>query len=87
MFVACVQGAYLRSQLTRSVNAETRLANELKRTQESLLFLSAWDEEKIELEAEVRHGGKTRSVRITVCMLADTLKAGRSSECKTMACC
>ncbi|CAM9715377.1 unnamed protein product [Ectocarpus sp. 4 AP-2014] len=47
------EGAYLRSQLTRSVNAETQLANELKRTQESLLFLSAWDEEKIELEAEV----------------------------------
>lgn len=35
-----------------------RLGEELKRVQESLLFLSAWDEEKIELESKVRGRGR-----------------------------
>lgn len=47
------QVEYLRGQLAKSVAEETRLGEGLKRTQESLLFLSAWDEEKIELESEV----------------------------------
>lgn len=45
---------YHRVQLGKSVAEGKRLGEELKRTQESLLFLSAWDEEKIELESEVR---------------------------------
>eukprot|EP00903_Cladosiphon_okamuranus_P018176 g16723.t1 len=44
---------YHRVQLGKSVTEGERLGEELKRTQESLLFLSAWDEEKIELESEV----------------------------------
>ncbi|CAM9180566.1 unnamed protein product [Hapterophycus canaliculatus] len=47
------EGEFYRVQLGKSVEDGTRLGDELKRTQESLLFLSAWDEEKIELEAEV----------------------------------
>ncbi|CAM9415816.1 unnamed protein product, partial [Scytosiphon promiscuus] len=47
------EGEFYRVQLRKSVEDGTRLGDELKRTQESLLFLSAWDEEKIELEAEV----------------------------------
>eukprot|EP00752_Nemacystus_decipiens_P006156 g5554.t1 len=47
------EGEYFRAQLAKSVADGARLGEELKRTQESLLFLSAWDEEKIELESEV----------------------------------
>ncbi len=45
-----------RAQFKKSVDDGTRLGEELKRTQESLLFLSAWDQEKTELEAEVSGG-------------------------------
>lgn len=51
--VLLAQVDYLRAQLAKSVAEGARLGQELKRTQESLLFLSAWDEEKIELESEV----------------------------------
>lgn len=45
-----------RVQLAKSIKEGARLGGELKRSQESLLFLSAWDEEKIELESEVSGG-------------------------------
>lgn len=49
-----LQGEFYRVELDKSVEDGKRLGDGLRRTQESLLFLSAWDEEKIELEAEVR---------------------------------
>lgn len=44
-----------RLRYTMSTVAEATLREDLKRSQEALMGLSAWDEEKIELEMEVRY--------------------------------
>lgn len=61
-----VQVEYHRAQLAKSNDEGARLGGELKRTQESLLFLSAWDEEKIELESEVGGGAAENDARPAV---------------------
>lgn len=50
------QGENHRIQHAKGAEEEAKLREDLKRTQEALSFLSAWDEERIELDAEVRPG-------------------------------
>lgn len=53
--ISLVQVSSNGVQRLKSIEEEARLREELKRTQEALSFLSAWDEEKNELDAEVPH--------------------------------
>lgn len=57
------QGENHRIQHAKGAEEEAKLREELKRTQEALSFLSAWDEERIELDAEVRPGRSTGATK------------------------
>lgn len=56
------QGESHRIQHAKGAEEEAKLREDLKRTQEALSFLSAWDEERIELDAEVRRGRSTTAM-------------------------
>lgn len=57
------QGENHRTKHAKGAEEEAKLREDLKRTHEALSFLSAWDEERIELDAEVRPGRSTGATR------------------------